>query len=153
MHSRIVTIAATATLTLVGSVGALAQEATPTAGESLFADLGLPELVLTATDEGLQLDQSEIEAGRYLVTLNNESANPQVAASFVQLAEGRTVDDLSFADEVTAGTPIPEEGPTPEQLEGLGWLYETYIAGGPSTFVEGHTQAVVELPAGEYGVW
>src|SRR5918993_5234551 len=109
MHSRIVTIAATATLALVGSAGALAQDATPTAGDSLFADLGLPELVITATDEGLQLDQSEIEAGRYLVTIENESANPQVFAGFVQLPEGTTAEDLSFADEVAAGTPIPAE--------------------------------------------
>lgn len=153
MHSRIVTIAATATLALMGSAGALAQDATPTAGESLFAELGLPELVITATDEALELDQSEIEAGRYLVTLNNEGANPMVFAGFVQLAEGMTVDDLSFADEVAAGTPIPEQGPSPEQIEGLGWLYETYIAGGPSTVNEVSTQAVVNLPAGEYGVW
>src|SRR5918993_4140276 len=153
MHSRIVTIAATATLALMGSAGALAQDATPRAGDSLFADLGLPELVITATDEGLQLDQSEIEAGRYLVTLNNESANPQVGAGFVQLPEGGAIEDLSFADEVAAGTPIPEEGPSPEQMEGLSWLYETYIAGGPSTVTEVSTQAVVNLPAGEYGVW
>jgi hypothetical protein len=152
-YSRIVTIAATASLALLGFAGALAQDATPTAEESLFAELGLPELTITATDEGLQLDQSEIEAGRYLVTLNNESANPQVVAGFVQLAEGRAVEDLSFADEIAAGTPIPEEGPSPEQLEGLGWLYETYIAGGPSTFSDVSKQAVVELSAGEYGVW
>jgi hypothetical protein len=152
-RSRVVAIAATATLTFLGSAGALAQDATPTTGESLFADLGLPELTITATDEGLQLDQSEIEAGRYLVTLNNESANPQVAAGFVQLPEGGTIEDLSFADEVAAGTPVPEQGPSPEQMEGLSWLYETYIAGGPSTYVEGYTQAVVNLPAGEYGVW
>src|SRR5215203_30092 len=126
MHSRIVTIAATATLALVGSAGALAQDATPTAGDSLFADLGLPELVITATDEGLQLDQGEIEAGRYLVTLNNESANSDVFAGFIQLPEGMTAEGLSYADELAAGTPIPEEGPSPEQMEGLSWLYETY---------------------------
>lgn len=156
MRSRIIAIAATVAITGMGAAGALAQDATPEAspaGESLFADLGLPELTITATDEGLQLDQSEIEAGRYLVTINNESANPQVAAGFVQLSEGTTVDDLSFADEVAAGTPIPEEGPSPEQLEDLAWLYETYIAGGPSTFSDVSNQAVVNLPAGEYGVW
>jgi len=153
MHSRIVTIAATATLALVGSAGALAQDATPTAGDSLFADLGLPELVITATDEGLQLDQSEIEAGRYLVTLNNESENSDVFAGFIQLPEGMTAEGLSYADELATGTPIPEEGPSPEQMEGLSWLYETYIAGGPSTVTDVSTQAVVNLPAGEYGVW
>ena len=158
MHSRIVAIVGTAAIALLGSAGAMAQDATPaasTGGEGLFADLGLPELVITATDEGLQLDQSEIEAGRYLVTIENESANPQVFAGFVQLPEGTTAEDLSFADEVAAGTPIPAEDgpPSPEQLEGIAWLFETYIAGGPSTVNEVSTQAVVNLPAGEYGVW
>jgi hypothetical protein len=152
-HSRMVTIAATAAFALLGSAGALAQDATPTAGEGLFAELGLPELVITATDEGLELDQSEVEAGRYLVTLNNESANPQLAVGFVQLPEGTTADDLSYADELASGTPIPAEGPSPEQLEALNWLYETYIAGGPSSFTDVSNQAVVELPAGEYGIW
>lgn len=156
MHSRIVAITVAATIAFMGSAGTLAQDATPgasSAGESLFADLGLPELTITATDEGLQLDQSEIEAGRYLVTIENESANPQVFAGFVQLPEGITVEDLSFADEIAAGTPFPEEEPSPEQMQGLAWLFETYIAGGPSTVNDVSNQAVVNLPAGEYGVW
>ncbi|MBW3633462.1 MAG: hypothetical protein KY456_10600, partial [Chloroflexi bacterium] len=144
-------IAATAALVLMGSSGALAQDATPIAGESLFADLGLPELVITATDEGLQLDQSEIEAGRYLVTLNNESSNPQLSAGFVRLPEGRTAEDLSYADEIAAGTPIPEDFPGP--VEEFTWLYETYIAGGPSTVADAAPQVVLNLPAGDYGVW
>ena len=115
MHSRIVAIVGTAAIALLGSAGAMAQDATPaasTGGVSLFADLGLPELVITATDEGLQLDQSEIEAGRYLVTIENEGANPQVFAGFVQLPEETTVENLSFADEVADGTPVPaEDGP------------------------------------------
>jgi len=156
IHARLVAIAATAALVFMGSTIALAQDATPEAspsGESLFAGLGLPELTITATDEGFELDQSEIEAGRYLVTLNNESANPEVSAGFVQLPEDRTLEDLSYADEMAAGTPIPEEEPSPEQMEGLSWLYETYIAGGPSTVTDVSHQAVVNLPAGEYGVW
>jgi hypothetical protein len=108
-------------------------------------------LTITATDEGLQLDQTEIEAGRYLVTLNNESANPEVSAGFVQLPEGRTAEDLSYADEIAAGTPIPEEFPGP--VEEFTWLYETYIAGGPSAVAEPARQVVLDLPAGNYGVW
>jgi hypothetical protein len=156
MRSRNVAIVATMAIAFLGSAGAVAQDATPEvspAGESLFAELGLPELVITATDAGLELDQSEIEAGRYLVTLNNESANPQVFAGFVQIPEGRTVEDISYADEIVAGTPVPEEGPSPEQLEGLAWLFETYIAGGPSTLTDVSRQAVVNLPAGTYGIW
>jgi hypothetical protein len=156
VQSRIVVIAVTAAMVLMGSAGALAQDATPEGspdGESLLSGLGLPELVITATDAGLEVDQSEIEAGRYLVTLINESASPMVFAGLVQLPEGRTAEDLSYADEIAAGTPVPEEGPSPEQLEGLNWLFEAYIAGGPSTVNEVSHQAVVNLPAGTYGIW
>lgn len=155
MRLRIVAIAAA--ITLMGSVPVLAQDATPAAesGESLFAGLGLPELTITATEEGFELDQSEIEAGRYLVTLENERSTPEpLFAWFVQLPEGRTADDLSYADELAGGTPMPsmEMGPTPEQLEALLWLFETYIAGGPSTVNAVSHQVVLNLPAGEYGV-
>jgi hypothetical protein len=119
----------------------------------LFDDLGLPELAITVTDDGYSLDQSEVEAGRYLVTLNNESENPQVFAWIVQLPEGRTLEDVSYADEIAAGTPMPEMmAPTEEMLADLGWLYETYLAGGPSTVTEASRQVVVNLPAGDYAV-
>jgi hypothetical protein len=155
MRFRIVAIVATAAMALLGAAGALAQDATPE-GESLLAGIGLPEITITATDEGLQLDQSEVEAGRYLVTLVNESSMEEpVSAGFVQLPEGLTAEDLSFADELAAGTPMPamEMGPTPEQLEAVSWLFETYIAGGPATLGPTTHQAVVDLPAGEYGIW
>jgi len=149
MHRRFLAIIATGALALMGSAGALAQDATPTA-ESQFADLGLPEITITATDTGFEVSPTEVAAGRHLVTLNNESANPQVFTGLVQLPEGKTLDDLSAADEIAAGTPIPEEGFAPETYA---WLYETYIAGGPSTITEVARQAVVNLPAGDYGVW
>ena len=157
IHSRIVAIAATVALAFMGSAGALAQDATPeasTVGESLFADLGLPELTITATDEGLQLDQSEIEAGRYLVTIKNESANPQVFAGFVQLPEGTTVEDLSFADEVAAGTPVPEGRARPRSnWKGSPGCSRPTSRGGhrPST-MSPPRPSLISRP-GEYGVW
>lgn len=156
MRSRILAIAAAA-IALMGAIPALAQDATPAAdaGESLLAGLGLPELIITATDEGFELDQSEVEAGRYLVTLNSERTSPEpTLAWLVQLPEGRTADDLSFADELAGGTPMPnmEMGPTPEQLQEFLWFFETYIAGGPSTVNDVSDQVVLNLPAGTYGV-
>lgn len=141
-----------------GHLRRLAQDATPAspAGESLFADWGLPEITVTATDEGLQVEPSEVEAGRYLVTIANEGTSEEpVFAGFVQLPEGRTADDLSYADELAGGTPMPsmDMGPTPEQLEEVMWLFETYIAGGPSTINEVSDRAMINLPAGEYGIW
>ena len=63
MRVKIVTFLISGALTLMGAAGALAQDATPEA-ESLFADLGLPELTVTATNEGFELSESEVEAGR-----------------------------------------------------------------------------------------
>lgn len=146
MRSRVLSVIATGALICMGGATALAQDATPEA-ESLFAGLGLPELTVTATDEGFEVSESEVAAGRYLVTLNNETENPDLAAGFVRLVEGKTLDDLSSADELAAGTPMTEEGPPPETFA---WLYETYIAGGVSASAP---QAVIDLRGGDYGVW
>lgn len=130
----------------LGASGVMAQEGTPEAA-SPFADLNLPELTVTATDEGMQIDTAETPAGRYLIHFVNESNMPEVSAGFVRLVEGKGVADLSWADEVAAGTPVPMEGPSPEASA---WLYETYITGGGSAF---SPEVVVDLPAGDYGVW
>ena len=145
MRVKFLTFLITGALTLVGAAGALAQDATPEAG-SLFANLGLPELTVTATDEGFELSESEVEAGRYLVHFVNETDNPDLAAGFVRLVEGKTLDDLSFADEMASGTPMPEEIP---DVETFAWLYDTYVAGGVSATSD---HAVIDLRGGEYGV-
>jgi hypothetical protein len=139
-------------LTLLGGVApALGQEATPAAaGDSLFADLGLPELTVTATDEGFTLSASEVEAGRYLVTVINESSAPDAIVLFARLTDGRTLADLSFADELAAGTPMPEEGPPPESYL---WLFESYLPGGTIATPDAPGQVVVDLRGGDYGVW
>jgi hypothetical protein len=137
-------------ISLMGMGGVFAQEASPAAspaGENLFAGLGLPELIITASETGLSADQAEIPAGRYLVTLNDESANPELSTGFVRLDEGETLEDLSFADELAVGTPMPEEEPP---IEAYLFLYDNYITGGPSGI---SPQVVIDLPAGDYGVW
>jgi len=146
MRSRFLSIIAAGGLLVLGGATALAQDATPTAS-NLFADLGLPELTVTATAEGFALSETEVEAGRYLVTLNNETENPDLAAGFVRLVDGKTLDDLSSADELAAGTPMTEEGPPPEEFA---WLFEAYIAGGVSATAP---HAVIDLRGGDYGVW
>jgi hypothetical protein len=146
VHSRIVTFALTGAMMLVGATGALAQDATPEAA-SPFADLGLPELTVTATDEGLSIDQSEIPAGRYLINFDNQTDNPQVSSGFVRLTDDMTLEDLSLADEIASGTPIPPGGPDPAQFA---FLYETLIVPGASAL---SPHIVTDLPAGEYGVW
>jgi hypothetical protein len=147
MRQRIVSMLAAGVLTLVGTTGVLAQEATPT-GDSAFASLGLPEVTITATNSGMAIDQSEIPAGRYLVHFVNATDDELQSGGFVRLPEGITLDDLSWADELAAGTPIPEEGEgsSPDQA----WLYDTYIIGGGSVF---SPDVVVDLKGGDYGVW
>ncbi len=146
MRATILTVTLAGTMSLLGAAGALGQEATPE-GANLFADLGLPELTITATEAGLAVDQSEVAAGRYLVTLVDETGNPDLATGFVRLDEGETLDDLTYADEVAAGTPAPTEEPP---VETFVFLYDNYTTGGPSA---ASPQVVVDLPAGEYGVW
>jgi hypothetical protein len=149
MRSGLLTVALTGALTLLGSSSGLAQEATPaTPGAgSPFAELGLPELTVTATNEGLSVDQAEIPAGRYLIKLDNQTDNPLQSSGFVRLTDDLTLDDLTLADEIAAGTPIPPGGPDPAQF---GFLYETLIVPGASAL---SPEIVADLPAGEYGIW
>lgn len=137
-----------AALVLAGSSSgaALAQEATPDP-VALFADLGLPEITVTQTVSSMQIDQTDIPAGRYLVHFVNESGNPEASGGFVLLAEGKGLDDLSAADEVAAGTPVdPMAAPSPDYA----WLYETYVVGAGSAL---SPASVVDLIPGRYGVW
>jgi hypothetical protein len=152
IQSRMLAFITAGAIGLAGAGGVLAQEASPAAspaGESLFAGLGLPELTVTASDTGLAVDQAEIPAGRYLVTLNNETGTPDVSTGFVRLDEGETLDDLSFADELAAGTPLPGDEAMPP-VEAFVFLYDNYITGGPTSI---SPQVVIDLPAGDYGIW
>ena len=133
-------------LSLLTPLAAMAQQATPAAGD-LFAGLGLPELTVTYTDTGVSIDRSEIPAGRYLVHFVTESEDQNAAAGFVRLIEGKTLDDLSWADEQAAGTPVPFAGPDPASFA---WIYDTYMTGAGSA---DSPDVVVDLPAGDYGVW
>jgi hypothetical protein len=144
---RILAAAMVGIIALLGMPAASAQDAPSESGPNLFADLGLSELTITVSESSLEVDQSEVPAGRYLVTLVDEAADPERSTGFVRLDEGETLEDLSYADEVAAGTPVPTEEPP---IETYVFLFDNYIAGGPSA---ASTQVVVDLPAGNYGVW
>jgi hypothetical protein len=75
MRATFLTVILAGAMSLLGAAAALGQEATPE-GATLFADLGLLELTITATEAGVVIDQSKIAAGRYLVELVEESGNP-----------------------------------------------------------------------------
>jgi hypothetical protein len=85
------------------TISSQAQDATPNAA-SLLADLGLPEITLTATIEGLTLSQSEVPAGRYLVTLDNQSRNPDLLVEIVRLVR----DDTAWYAATAIALPVAE---------------------------------------------
>ncbi len=155
---------------LIGRAGpAVAQDATPMVQDATFEDtLDLPELQITATDTGFEGVPEETEAGRYVVTLTNESAGP-AGVEFTQLPEGKTVDDLT-ATLAAPAPPGPDATPGPGMAEGtpmagmdeaspvteedpLGWIYETYIAGGIGVPPGQSGQVIVDLESGDYAVW
>ena len=147
MRRRAVLALGVTTILGISGVGSVvAQDATPMTAASL-GELGLPELTITADERGLHVDQEEIPAGRYLVSLNVTVQGGYIASGFVRLAAGRSPDDLRLADESAAGTPIMEQAGA--QDVDLAWLFDAYIAGGPSSFTP---QVVVNLPAATYGV-
>jgi hypothetical protein len=151
---QVLSLGLAAIMGITGLGSALAQDATPMAPDATpitgasLSDLGLPELTITADERGLHVDQAEIPAGRYLVNLDVTVEGGYVASGFVRLGEGQTLDDLSLGDEMASGTPIMEQAGAPNI--DLSWLYEAYIASGPSSITP---QVVVDLPAGEYGIW
>ena len=164
-----------------GSRAALAQDATPAAGmaeNAIFADtMGLPELRVTLSDTGFEGLPTETAAGTYVVTLTNNSAADLGAITFIQLPEGRTVDDLTALTAppegavdgtppagmdmgtpmagMTMGTPATgaeDAGPPPGE-DPLAWIYETYISGGPGALAGQTIQAIIDLLAGNYAAF
>jgi hypothetical protein len=132
---------------------ALAQEASPAAGGSLLAGLGLPELHIRITEDGFDVTPSSIPAGRVLLVVEN-AASDEASADLIGPPEGMGMD--AFMAETQAspvagsavGTPGVESGD-----EGFpSWLYEARLTGGPVVQAGQTGYAVVELAAGDWAV-
>ncbi|MFN8592003.1 MAG: hypothetical protein U0031_11140 [Thermomicrobiales bacterium] len=137
--SRTLSIALLAALLLFGAAaGARAQDATPTP-DPLFSGLGLPELVLTATPDILLLSQNPIPAGRYVVTLVDQSGGEPVPPfiEFLRLAP----EDADTSDRHCKGGLAPDC---------FAWYTRVFLPGGVSAAAP---RAILELQAGEYGLW
>lgn len=134
----------------LGSGAAVARQDAGSGADLLFADtLGLPELTITATDDGFEGLPDETEAGRYVVTFTNElsgEAAENAAVGFVRLPDGQTLADL-----------VPEASPAAEEEfdpAAFAWLYDAYVAGGAAIDETGGTvQAIVDLKPGDYVAW
>jgi hypothetical protein len=110
--------------------------ATPDAvGERLSA---YPELSLTSTDTELKLP-AEITAGRYVVTIDNQSTQGESAPVFVLLEDGQTVEEL-LADPGDPSTGLPE------------WFLTGTIVGAPIAPLSMTAKAVIDFPVGNYAV-
>jgi hypothetical protein len=155
-------------LTAGSLAGAVAQDATPSAGapaDAMLADtFGLPELQIGFDGSTFTGVPAETAAGWTVVTFTNDSSDFG-AVGFVQLPEGQTIE--------TAFPPMPptDEGETaspnamgdmdmasPEGGDAGGedpfaWLYTTYIAGGVGAAPGQTVQGIVDLRAGNYAVW
>lgn len=135
MPLRFLLILILTSLTVCNAARALAQDL-GSASDSLFADLGLPEIILTATDYDLTLSQTQVPSGRYLITLRNEGWDPELQVSVVKLG----VEDLRADTSCVNGLP-------PECFD---WYYRTLIPGGVSG-LSPHT--ILDLSPGTYGLW
>ncbi|MDQ3412530.1 MAG: hypothetical protein M3509_10495, partial [Chloroflexota bacterium] len=118
-----------------GMLAVAAQEATPEAGDSLLAELGYPELVVTTDGTDFDIPE-EIEAGRYRVVLEN-SGELSADLEFLQLPEGTTVDDLMTAFE-------SQEFSVPD------WFFETVFNGGPLSEPGETGDVILDLTPGEW---
>ncbi len=127
----LVSLIAAATATVVA-------QATPAASGGMLAELGYPEVVITATDTGYEVP-ADVTAGTVLVTLDNTSAFP-VGFSLIQLPEGVTMEDLA-----------PPAGATPAAEETLPpALYDATWAGGVFALPGMAASSVVTLGPGEW---
>jgi len=133
---------------LVGAASAVsAQEASPVAEQraprdiSLLKGLGLPEINLVATDTDVTGLPESVEAGRYLVTLEDQSATQEIEVYFGVLPSSVTTDqaiaDIEAQDNSSTTPP---------------WVYDATWAGGPNPYPGQTDGAVVDLTEGSWFV-
>jgi hypothetical protein len=145
------------------------QEASPAASPqaSAFTNLGLPELNVTVTASGYEGIPTQIEAGRYLVTVAAAEDVGEFGGgvAFVSPPEGMTADEflmgLSGPPEDSgdgAATPMAETEASPadggEEMGGPPpFLMQAHFAGGIYATTGGTAQIVLDLPPGEWIAW
>lgn len=130
---------------IFGSVSVtLAQDGSPEAGPpardiSLLQALGLPEINLVATGDSVTGLPKTLAAGRYLVTLENQTSDQEIEA-FFSILPASVTPDQAIADLSSDSEEIPA------------WVYDATWAGGPNSY-GGQTDAVVvQLSAGDWWV-
>ena len=162
MNRRIVSLLGALLLSLASVLPVAAwQEATP---ESGFADLGLPTLEVNVTTTGFEGIPEQLEAGRYLVTVN-AAADTEFggAVGFVQPGGMSAEEFLSALSGPpgggdAVGTPgaTPDATPSAEGGEMGGpppFIYEATFAGGGFALAGQSAQVVLDLTPGQWIAW
>jgi len=135
-------------LTLGSTAVATAQDASPAASPeaqrpardiSLLKALGLPEINLVATDTDVTGLPASIPAGRYLVTLEDQTADQEVE-TYVGMLPASVTLDQALADLNSNSDAIPP------------WVYDATWAGGPNPYAGQIDAAVVDVTAGSWFV-
>jgi hypothetical protein len=134
MHLRRIIVIMTVLLTLTASIATIG-------GRSQAADasdqaLDYPELKITSTGTKFELS-TRVVAGRYVVTLDNQGKEG-VDAQFVQVPEGRTVEEVGHA--------------LADPNANAAWLYEATWAGGPTVLAGKQGQTIIDLTAGNWAI-
>ena len=99
--------------------------------------LGLPEIDLVVTDTGATGTPAELAAGRYLVTLENQTTDQIAGGVFLAVPAGTSDED---ALDGILGDGLPT------------WFYDATWAGGPIAESGQMDAVVVELAAGDWWV-
>ena len=140
MHRRQLLVLAAAAV-VVGPRRALALDATPTAAALLTGvALGLPELALTLTDAAIT-GPASVPAGRYLVTVANQSASYDEVQALLPPAD-LTVEEANARLVAMNG----ETSGYPE----FAWIYSLPLAGGMEAQPGGSGQMVADLGPGRW---
>jgi hypothetical protein len=106
--------------------------------ESAFAGLDVPAIEVQFSEGTPEGVPAELEAGRYLVTFDNQSSS-DIALNFIGLPEGLTFDQ-AMADAEAAGEDAPD------------WFYESSTPGGAVAPAGSSAESVINLAPGSYAV-
>ena len=100
--------------------------------------LGLPELEIETVDAAMN-GPSELDAGRYHLTLRNSSNAGSIAVEFYRAPAGTAAIDLIPAFQAAAASNQPPPG-----------FYDMLIAGGATARAGSSGEAVIDLPVGSW---
>lgn len=147
-------------------LSAVAAQTPSSAAGSPFADLGLPELKITASADSYDGIPSSLEAGRYLVTVtaaDDTAGAGGAGVAFVQPAGMTGQEFIDFLGQMSAGpdsgasTPMAGDMATPSDQGGpMGapdFYYQSTMPGGTFSPAGTTTQAVVDLTPGDWVAW